>query len=484
MIRLLHIYLPARMVLLVACELLVIGLGFLGASTLGTPFGSSAAGLYALGVGKVIVVVAVFAVCMWYFDLYDPLVITSRREISARMPQVFGWATLALIVLYRIFPVLHLGAFNFLLGMTTGGLLLMTCREGFLWLIKSRAMARNVVVLGDGTLARCLIDEITERPELGLHVVGRLHFSGSWKLDGHPGFTANSLSEAIAALNASIIILALQDRRGQLPLLELLSLKIKGVRIEDGVETYERVCGKLSVESLTPAALLFCKGFAPSNSYRVVKHVVSVALAIFGLLLLWPLMIVVAIAVKLSSPGPVFLRQERVGEDGRSFIIYKFRSMRQDAESASGPQWAKEADKRITTVGRIIRRCRIDELPQFFNILKGEMDLIGPRPERPYFVEQLRRDIPFYDQRHILKPGITGWAQLKFGYADSTATSMEKLQYDLYYVKQLSVGLDLVILLLTIKTVLFGRERVVRKPLLSTPEMTVRKESNAIGSVS
>lgn len=483
MIRLLHIYLPARMVLLVACELLVIGLGFLGASTLGTPFATTAASLYALGVGKVIVVVAVFAVCMWYLDLYDPLVITSRREIFARMPQVFGWATLALILLYRIFPVLHLGAFNFLLGMTTAGLLLMMCREGFLWLTRSHAMARKVVVLGEGTLAHSLMDEITVRPEIGLEVVGRLYFSGSWKLDRNPSFTANSLSEAIWALNASIIMLALQDRRGQLPLFELLSLKIKGVRVEDGVEAYERVCGKIPVESLTPAALLFCKGFAPSNSYRVLKHVVSVAFAVVGLLLLWPLMLVVAIAVKLSSPGPVLLRQERVGEDGKPFTIYKFRSMRQDAENESGPRWATEADKRITRVGRIIRRCRIDELPQFFNILKGEMDLIGPRPERPFFVEQLRRNIPFYDQRHILKPGITGWAQLKFGYADSTATSMEKLQYDLYYVKQLSVGLDIVILLLTFKTVLFGRERVVRKQLL-TPELSARKESSAVGSIS
>lgn len=482
MIRFLHIYLPARMVLLVACELLVIGLGFLGASTLGTPFGANAAGLYALGIGKVAVVVAIFAICMWYLDLYDPLVITSRREVFARMPQVFGWATLALILLYRIFPFLHLGAFNFLLGMVMAGLLLMMCREGFLWLTKSHVMERKVVVLGNGTFAHSLIDEITARPELGLDVVGRLYFSGSWKLDGRPSFIADSLSEAIEALNASIIILALQDRRGQMPLFELLSLKIKGVRIEDGVEAYERVCGKIPVESLTPAALLFCKGFAPSNSYRALKHLVSIAFAIVGLLLLWPLMLAVAIAIKLGSPGPILFRQERVGEDGRPFTIYKFRSMRQDAESESGPRWASETDKRITWVGQIIRRCRIDELPQFFNILKGEMDLIGPRPERPFFVERLRRDIPFYDQRHILKPGITGWAQLKFGYADSTASSMEKLQYDLYYIKQLSAGLDMAILLLTIKTVLFGRERVARKQL-SAPELSVQKESRVVGSV-
>ena len=463
MIRLLHVYFPSRMVLLVACELLVIGLGFFGATALGG-LQADTAGAYAFGIMKVLAVVAVFAASMWYFDLYDPLIITSRREVVARVPQAFGWATLGMIVLYRSVPTLRLGGYNFLLGLMTACLLLVLCREAFRTLISSRRLASRVIILGNGTFARSFRREITRRPELGLELIGSMTCGNGWKLDGQ-ALAVRSFSDAVEKLRARLIVLALEDRRGQLPLLELLALKVKGVRIVDGIEMYERVCGKIPVESLNPATLLFCQGFAPSHSHRILKHIFSVVIAIVGLALLWPLMLVVALAVKLSSPGPVFLRQERVGEGGKTFTLLKFRSMRQDAESQSGPRWAAAVDDRITGVGRIIRKCRIDELPQFFNILRGEMDLIGPRPERPFFVEQLRTEIPYYDQRHILKPGITGWAQLKFGYADSTAASLEKLQYDLYYVKHLSFGLDVVITLLTIKTVLFGRERMMHEPL-------------------
>jgi len=476
MIRLLHIYLPTRMLLLVACEVLVIVLGFLCTSNFDS-LGPGAAGIYVLGISKVIAVAGVFTLFMWYFDLYDPLYITSRRELIARVPQVFGCATLAMILLYRIFPALRLGTLNFLFGMVTAWWMLVLCREGFLWFTNSHAMTGKVLILGNGTLAESLMEEIRNRPELGLEVAGCLNYSEKWRLTGQPNFAADTLAEAVTKLNAHIIVVALQDRRGHIPLLELLSLKVKGIRIEDGVEVYERVCGKIPVESLNPSALLFCKGFSPSKTDRFLKQATSVVFSIIGLLVLWPLMLVVAIAIKLESPGPVLLRQERVGEDGKSFTILKFRSMRQDAER-DGPRWAAAVDSRITRVGAFIRRCRIDELPQFFNILRGEMYLIGPRPERPFFVERLRREIPFYDQRHVLKPGITGWAQLKSGYADSTAASIEKLQYDLYYIKHLSLGLDIVITLLTIKTMLTGRERAVRRQ--PSVESISRKEGAAV----
>jgi sugar transferase (PEP-CTERM system associated) len=253
------------------------------------------------------------------------------------------------------------------------------------------------------------------------------------------------------------IVVGLTDRRGQLPIAELLQAKLSGVYVEDATSMYERLTGKILIDDLKPSWMIFSDGFVVSRWTRMLKRGLDVALSSVGLLLSTPLMLLTAIAVYLDSPGPILYSQERVGERGRIFTVYKFRSMRADAEEDGTPQWARDGDDRVTRVGRFIRTARLDEMPQLWNVLRGDMSFVGPRPERPYFVEQLAREIPFYQQRHAVKPGVTGWAQVKYQYGSTIEDAMEKLRYDLYYIKHLSVALDLSIVFDTVKVILFGR---------------------------
>jgi len=252
------------------------------------------------------------------------------------------------------------------------------------------------------------------------------------------------------------IVVALDERRGKFPLEQLLFCRLKGIRVDDGVAFTEQLAGKLSVENLHPSFLIFSDGFKRSAIFKQVKRGVDILAAAVALTLLFPLSLLVALAIKLDSPGPILYRQERVGEDGKIFHLLKFRSMCVDAEE-NGPVWAKVNDQRITRVGRLIRKLRLDEIPQMLNVLKGEMSLVGPRPERPFFVDILRNEIPFYSERHVIKPGITGWAQIWYRYGASKEDALQKLKYDLYYIKHMSMVLDLTIIFDTAKIVLLGR---------------------------
>jgi sugar transferase (PEP-CTERM system associated) len=252
------------------------------------------------------------------------------------------------------------------------------------------------------------------------------------------------------------IVVALEERRGMIPLEQLLCCRLKGIRVEDGVAFTESLTGKLSVENLYPSALIFSNGFKRSATFKKVKRWLDVLASAVGFMLLLPVIMVTSIAIKLDSKGPIVYRQERVGEEDKPFRLLKFRSMRVDAEK-NGPVWAAAKDNRITRVGRVIRKLRIDEIPQMINVLKGEMSFVGPRPERPFFTEQLKKEIPFYSERHSIKPGITGWAQICYPYAASKEDQLEKLKYDLYYVKHMSIFFDLRVILKTAKIVLLGR---------------------------
>ena len=262
-----------------------------------------------------------------------------------------------------------------------------------------------------------------------------------------------SLPSIIAQHHIDRVVVSLSDRRGALPISELLQAKLSGVRVEDAATTYERIAGKILIESIRPSWLIFSDGFRASRTTRLLKRTVDLLLATVGLAVSSPLMLAAAIAIRLESPGPVLYSQERVGEAGRRFILYKFRSMRVDAE-AGAPLWASEKDERVTLVGRFIRLTRIDELPQLWNVLLGDMSFVGPRPERPFFVDQLAESIPFYRERHCVKPGITGWAQINYPYGASLEDARQKLSYDLYYVKNRSLFLDFVILLSTVRVIL------------------------------
>ena len=267
----------------------------------------------------------------------------------------------------------------------------------------------------------------------------------------------DDIDRLVADRHVDRIVVGLTDRRGRLPIEPLLRAKLSGVRVEDATTTYERLTGKILIDDLKPSWLIFSDGFRASRGTRFVKRMLDLSLSLIGFILASPLMLLTALAVKLDSPGPALYSQERVGENGRVFSIYKFRSMRIDAEQAGAPIWATDKDPRVTRVGRVIRLTRLDELPQLWNVLNGDMSFVGPRPERPFFVAQLAREIPFYMQRHAVKPGATGWAQVKYRYGSSIEDAMEKLRYDLYYIKHLSVFFDLTIVLDTVKVILFGK---------------------------
>lgn len=330
------------------------------------------------------------------------------------------------------------------------------------WLLRMHfdvsARRRKILIMGTGPLARQLAREILKHREYGLSVSGFVDDDPSLlgvsivnpKVIG----LTKDLRQVTSDNGINNVAVEILDRRGRLPVDDLLELKMQGIRVEEATSIYERITGKIAIENLKPSWMVFGEGFEVSRSVAVQKQIISFCGSLFLLLLSLPLFPLIALLIKLDSRGPVFHRQQRVGENGTIFTIYKFRSMRQDAERETGAVWAKAGDKRITRVGKYLRRLRLDELPQLINVFKGDMSLVGPRPERPEFVKELSKTIPFYYLRHSVKPGVTGWAQINFRYGNSVEDTIEKLQYDLFYIKNVSLALDLLIILNTIKTVL------------------------------
>lgn len=272
-----------------------------------------------------------------------------------------------------------------------------------------------------------------------------------------PRHAPASFFDIVRSLDVDTVIVALEDRRGHLPTDELLRCRLAGIAVKEREAVYEQITGKLAVEAMRPSYLIFNDGFGRSTRGEFAKRAVDIAISLAGLVLVWPVMLLTAIVVRMDSPGPALFSQERVGRDGRQFTLYKFRSMRADAEKATGPVWASKDDPRITRSGQIMRKSRLDELPQLFNVLMGDMSLVGPRPERAVFVEELAQQIPYFNQRHIVKPGLTGWAQINYPYGNTVEDALQKLQYDLFYIKNQSVLFDLSILFQTIKTVVLRR---------------------------
>jgi sugar transferase (PEP-CTERM system associated) len=296
---------------------------------------------------------------------------------------------------------------------------------------------------------------LRKRRDAGMEVIPP-HSLG-FPLEENPESFAAEL-QALSTLKTRVdrVIVAIEERRGSMPLHELLDLRYQGLLIDDSKVLVERLEGKLPLEGLTPSSLIFTDGFEIGAGKLLVRRFVSFGVSLTGLILCLPIIPIVMILVRLTSPGPIFFKQVRVGRHGRTFEVIKFRTMREDAESDAAI-WATENDPRITPLGRFLRSSRLDEIPQLWNVLKGEMSFVGPRPERPEFVEWLKREIPFYELRHMIRPGITGWAQVRYHYGASLEEARRKLEYDLYYVKHLSLGLDLLIMFETIKTIMLRR---------------------------
>jgi sugar transferase (PEP-CTERM system associated) len=459
LIRLLHAYFPTRTVFLGISEACLVALAFVAATfaRLGPNDATLMLG-YEQGTAKIFLVSGAFMICMYYFDLYDSSILSNRREVLSRLVGVLGTVCVVLAVLYYLYPPLELGRGIFAIGFILVAVVLLLWRKIFSAINSQPQFAERALIFGDSPLATSLLLELESRPELGLRVVGHV-LAERRKTSWNPlePISCEELSRVVKVHRVNRIVVAMGDRRGKLPVELLLSLKSRGVLIQDGTDLYEAITGKLPIESLRLGWLLFSSGFRLSRSLLIYKRLASILVSILGLLLSLPLFPFVALAIKLTSPGPVFYRQKRVGSGGAVFYCYKFRTMCADAEADSGPTWVRDDDPRITRVGRLLRISRLDEIPQLWNVLKGDMSLVGPRPERPEFVDWLNREIPYYHLRHTIRPGITGWAQVRYKYGSSVEDAKEKLRYDLFYIKNMSPGLDFLIFFDTTKTILFGR---------------------------
>jgi sugar transferase (PEP-CTERM system associated) len=346
------------------------------------------------------------------------------------------------------------GVFALLAGIAVP--LLFLWRHFLLRTIRESALRPRAVVLGEPGLARTISRALSSARFGGAEVVGILAPEPAPEADAGPEGprvlgTYADLGEVVARYGVAQAIVVAGAREERLPIDDIIALRRQGISFEEGAAVYEALTGKILAEKLTPGWLIFARAFEVSSFERAVRRAVAVAIAGTALIVLAPFFALVAILVKLDSRGPVLFRQARVGEGGRVFELLKFRTMREDAEAATGAVWAAEDDPRATRVGRVLRRTRIDELPQLWNVLRGDMYFVGPRPERPEFVATLRRSIPHYDERHKVKPGITGWAQINYRYGASVADAAEKLLYDLYYIQNRSLLLDLDIILGTIR---------------------------------
>jgi sugar transferase (PEP-CTERM system associated) len=410
---------------------------------------------------KIALVTVVCQMCLYYNDFYDLTLVQSNRELIVRLLQAVGAASIVLAALYFTIPALMIGdgifvsaLFVFLVGILGWRLL-------FNRLTGSLKFEERVLVVGTGEAARKVVRQILDQREFAYRVVGFIDDDASRVGERivNPGIigTPADIPALIARHHIDRIVVGLSDRRGKLPVEQLLEAKLAGIRVEDATTTYERVTGKILIDDLRPSWLIFSDGFRVSRATRWMKRTIDLTLSLVMGVLSLPLMALTAIAIWLESGRPVLYCQERVGENGRTFTLCKFRSMRTDAEKGGKPIWATDGDDRITRVGRFIRKTRLDELPQLWNVIRGDMSFVGPRPERPFFVAELAKEIPFYNQRHAVKPGLTGWAQVKYRYGSSIEDAMEKLRYDLYYIKHLSVFFDLTIVFDTVKVVLFRK---------------------------
>lgn len=420
----------------------------------GAPLGTANGVLW-----KIAVVTALCQLCFYYNDLYDLTVVASNRELVVRLLQAAGAAAIVLAAAAVAFPSFILDPATFVTALGVFVVAVISWRVTFNYLARDPHLEERVLVIGTGTTARMLARQIATQQDFAYRLVGFVEERDDVPVVRHRDIlgTANDIDRIVAARRIDRIVVGLSDRRGHLPIEPLLRAKLSGVRVEDATTTYERLTGKILIDDLKPSWLIFSDGFRASRVTRSIKRTLDLALSIIGVLVGAPLMLLTAVAIKLDSRGPALYDQERVGENGRVFTVYKFRSMRTDAEQAGRPVWARDQDDRITRVGRFIRKTRLDELPQLWNVMRGDMSFVGPRPERPFFVEQLAREIPFYMERHAVKPGLTGWAQVKYQYGASVEDAMEKLRYDLYYIKHLSVFFDLTIVLDTVKVILFGK---------------------------
>jgi len=408
------------------------------------------------------IVVAFFCQsCMYLLDMYDLKNSQTWGEIFFSLLFAVGFVCIGIGFVTYAAPGFGVEGSMYYLTILFVAIFLLVWRITFDTYLTRLAPRENILVMGTGETARMVGEEINKRERLGFRLVGftgdpqagEVRTGGTGKILGDD----SQIAELVRENRVRKLVVALSERRGSYPVESLLDLRVRGCTVIEWPSFFEKLSGRIAIDNLSPSYFIFQEGFSKSRVLLFSRRVVSLLASIVLLVLLFPILLVAAFLVKIDSPGPVFYRQERVGKGGKIFRILKFRSMRQDAEGEGGPRWATENDPRITRFGGILRKSRLDEVPQLINVLKGDLNLVGPRPERPAFVEQLEKAIPYYAIRHTVRPGLTGWAQVEFAYSGTIEESKEKLQYDLFYIKNMSVKLDLLVLFKTVKIVLLGR---------------------------
>ncbi len=452
MIRLFNVYYPTRTIVLLLCEALIISGSFLFATLVMVGPDTYLVLNYEYGALKILALTILTLLASYYFDLYEPQRISARWEIYFRLLLVLGFLSFLLSAVTYFFPAADIARSVLVLGLTFLTVSLVAWRSAYQWIIGRKMFLERVYILGNGERAQIVAETLRTRKDAGMEVVG-------W--DDTPlerqdrRQTLGAVLDSFLGPNPGVdrVIIALEERRGELPVRELLKLRFSGIVVEDSSTLLERLTGKLYLNSLNPSSFIFSEGFRIKPSQQIARRVVSTLTALIGLLILLPFFPFIILMVRLSSPGPIFFHQTRVGMNGQNFKVHKFRTMRTDAE-AMGAKWATKNDPRVTKVGMFMRKTRLDELPQLWNVLIGDMGFVGPRPERPEFVPMLVEQIPYFDLRHMIRPGLTGWAQVRFGYGATMAEAREKLEFDLYYIKHMTLGLDLLIMFETVKTII------------------------------
>jgi len=412
---------------------------------------------------KAFLIAFVCMICLYFNDVYDLQITNSYFELGIRLLQALGASSIILACVYFLFQEMIIGKGIFFITIIISMLLIIMWRFFYKFLLTSGMFDQKIILLGSGEIGEQILNEIIKRRDCGYKVSTVIMESHDGNLSSYQGIPViykkkyEGLCQTAKEMSIKKIVLDLKEKRGAFPTRELLNCRTDGIDILEGNSFYEMLTGKLIVGRINPAWLIFSDGFRKSFARRILKRVVDVIISFFMLLLLLPVLFITAVLIKIDSKGTVFFSQERVGENRETYMVHKFRSMTANAEEHSGPVWTQDDDNRVTRVGGYIRKLRIDEIPQLLNVLKGEMSFVGPRPERDYFIKKLEEIIPYYSQRFSVKPGITGWAQVRYGYGASVEDAVEKLNYDLFYIKNMSVFMDLIIILRTVKIVLFGK---------------------------
>lgn len=454
MIRLFNVYYPVRTLVLLIGEALIVWTSFLLGAVYELREDSYLVLNYEGGYLKILGVTILVLLCSHALDLYDTSRLNTKSELYFRLLMVPGVLAFILAAVSWIRPNYLLGNGSSAIGLLILTFALFGWRIGFTWLVQLPILVERVYVLGTGERAQRVVLGLRQTPELGVEIA-----SWTGKMEGAMTreAVAAHLMEVVHKQKVHRVIVATPDRRGMIPMRELLDLRMQGVKIEEATTWLEKISGKIEVENLYPSWLIFGDGFHRSATFIAIRRAISLVISLVGLVLTLPLLPLIVLAIRLDSKGPILYTQTRVGKGGRLFKVIKFRTMREDAEAESGPRWADDKDPRVTRVGKFLRASRLDEIPQLWCVLKGEMAFVGPRPERPEFIEWLSKEIPYYGVRHMVRPGVTGWAQVKYRYGSTVDDAREKLQYDLFYIKNASIGLDLLIMFQTVKTVLLGR---------------------------